>query len=154
VNPNSCSGLTGKNWDSLYNQIKEIVGENPEVVFSQKCGDGTTLTRNFIRKKFNKIVAGGDGTINEVANGFFEELLLGSNSGNDQSTPASPILKPINPEAVIALVPCGTRNVLAKSLDLPKGIVECCQRFVNGKPQDRCHCSGNSNSSICINTFK
>jgi diacylglycerol kinase family enzyme len=44
-------------------------------------------------------------------------------------------LKPINPEAVMALVPCGTRNVLAKSSDLPKRIVECCQRFVNGKPQ-------------------
>lgn len=35
----------------------------------------------------------------------------------------------------MALVPCGTRNVLAKSSDLPKRIVECCQRFVNGKPQ-------------------
>jgi diacylglycerol kinase (ATP) len=35
----------------------------------------------------------------------------------------------------MALVPSGTRNVLAKSLDLPEGIVECCQRFVNGKPQ-------------------
>lgn len=51
VNPNSCSGLTGKNWETLYNQIKEIFGENPEVAFSQKSGDGTTLTRNFLRKK-------------------------------------------------------------------------------------------------------
>jgi diacylglycerol kinase (ATP) len=77
VNPNSCSRLTGKSWDSLYNQIKEIFRENSEVVFSQKCGDGTTLTRNFLRKKFNKIVAlGGDGTINEGANGFFKGLLL------------------------------------------------------------------------------
>jgi hypothetical protein len=35
VNPNSCSGLTGKNWETLYNQIKEIFGENPEVAFSE-----------------------------------------------------------------------------------------------------------------------
>jgi diacylglycerol kinase (ATP) len=136
VNPNSCGGSTGKNWESLYNQIKEILGENPEVSFSQKSGDGTTLTRDFLRKGFKKIVAlGGDGTINEVANGFFEEITLGNNSSNNKTKPASPILKPINPEATMGLVPSGSRNVLAKSLDLPDGIVECCQRFVDAKPQ-------------------
>jgi diacylglycerol kinase (ATP) len=136
VNPNSCGGSTGKNWESLYNQIKEILDENPEVAFSQKSGDGTTLTRDFLRKGFKKIVAlGGDGTINEVANGFFEEITLGNNSSNNKTEPASPILKPINPEATMGLVPSGSRNVLAKSLDLPDGIVECCQRFVNAKPQ-------------------
>src|SRR5438128_12139660 len=92
VNPNSCGGSTGKNWESLYNQIKEIFGENPEVAFSQKSDDGTALTRDFLRKGFKKIVAlGGDGTINEVANGFFEEITLGNNSSNDKTTPASPI---------------------------------------------------------------
>jgi diacylglycerol kinase family enzyme len=136
VNPNSCGGSTGKNWESLYNQIKDIFGEKPEVAFSQKSGDGTTLTRDFLRMGFRKIVAlGGDGTINEVANGFFEEISLGNNSSNDKTTATSPILKPINPEAMMGLVPSGSRNVLAKSLDLPEGIVECCQRFVNAKPQ-------------------
>ena len=136
VNPNSCGGSTGKNWESLYNQIKEIFGENPQVALSQKSGDGTTLTREFLRKGFKKIVAlGGDGTINEVANGFFEEITLGNNNSNDKTRPASHILKPINPEAMIGLVPSGSRNVLARSLDLPKGIIECCQRFVNAKPR-------------------
>ena len=135
VNPNSCGGSTGKNWESLYNQIKEIFGENPEVALSQKSGDGTSLTRDFLRRGFKKIVAfGGDGTINEVANGFFEEIALRNNSSNDKTTPASSTLKPINPEAMMGLVPSGSRNVLAKSLDLPDGIVECCQRFVNAKP--------------------
>ncbi len=136
VNPNSCGGSTGNNWESLYNQIKEIFGENPQVVFSQKSGDGTTLTRDYLGKGFKKIVAlGGDGTINEVANGFFEEITLGNNTSNDKTAARSPILKPINPEATMGLVPAGTRNVIAKSLDLPDGIVECCQRFVNAKQQ-------------------
>ena len=46
VNPNSGGGATGKNWVSLYNQIKKILGENPKVAFSQASGDGTTLTRD------------------------------------------------------------------------------------------------------------
>ena len=136
VNPNSCGGSTGKNWENLYNQIKESFGENPEVAFSQKSGDGTILTRDFLRKGFKKIVAlGGDGTINEVANGFFEVITSVNNRSNDKTAPASPILKLINPEATMGLVPSGSRNVLTKSLNLPDGIIECCQRFVNGKPQ-------------------
>jgi diacylglycerol kinase (ATP) len=55
VNPNSCGGSTGKNWENLYNQIKEIFGENPMVAFSQKSADGTTLTRDFLRRGFKKV---------------------------------------------------------------------------------------------------
>ena len=33
----------------------------------------------------------------------------------------------------MAVVPCGTRNVLAKSLGLPEGVVECCRAFSLGK---------------------
>ena len=132
VNPNSCGGLTGKNWKELYSKIKDIFGENPYAVFSKKPGQGTFLTRDLLRKGFKEIVAlGGDGTINEVANGFFEEITLGNNSSNNKTKPSSPILKPINPEATMGLVPSGSRNVLAKSLDLPDGIFECCRRFVN-----------------------
>jgi diacylglycerol kinase family enzyme len=42
------------------------------------------------------------------------------------------VLKPVNPNAFMAIVPCGTRNVLAKSLDLPSQLEDCCQRIVNG----------------------
>ncbi len=125
VNPNSCSGLTGKNWDSLHAKMKGIFGSSIKVVFSKGPGDGTIAARNLLRKGFGRVVAiGGDGTINEVANGFFEES-AGVNGAS---------LKQINPDAVLGLVPCGTRNVLAKSLELPEGIIPCCQNFVGGLP--------------------
>jgi diacylglycerol kinase (ATP) len=122
VNPNSCSGLTGKNWDDLYSKIKGIFGDDITVAFSKRTGHGTILTRDFLRKGFPRVVAiGGDGTINEVANGFFEE------SGGIRKA-----LRPVNPDAVMGIVPCGTRNVLVKSLGLPAGVVECCRNFAGG----------------------
>jgi diacylglycerol kinase (ATP) len=134
VNPKSASGLTGKNWDSLHLMIKRLFGDNIQVAFTEKSGDGTRLTTNFIKKGFKKIVAiGGDGTINEVANGFFEEDIRihgneNNNNGNDSFLNQA-VLKPINSNVVMAVFPCGTRNVLVKSLDLPAEFGECCQNF-------------------------
>jgi diacylglycerol kinase (ATP) len=142
VNPNSASGLTGKNWDNLYVMIKRLFGDNSEIAFTKKSGDGTNLTRNFIKKGCKKIVAiGGDGTINEVANGFFEEdiQIHGSsseyNNKDNDTFLTQAIFKPINSAAVMAVFPCGTRNVLVKSLDLPADFAECCQNFDTYKQQ-------------------
>jgi diacylglycerol kinase (ATP) len=134
VNPKSASGLTGRNWDSLHLMIKRLFGDNIQVAFTEKSGDGTTLTTNFIKKGYKKIVAiGGDGTINEVANGFFEEDIgihgNENNSNGNNSFLNQAVLKPINSDVVMAVFPCGTRNVLVKSLDLPEEFAECCQNF-------------------------
>ena len=151
VNPSSCSGTTGKNWDTLYAQIKNILGESPKVAFTKKSGDGTILTREFLKNGFKNIVAiGGDGLINEVANGFFtctvkkervkdrkdNDITVSNHDGATKvhEVEIQHILEPVNPEAFMAVVPCGTRNVLARSLDLPSQLEDCCQRFVNGNP--------------------
>lgn len=143
VNPNSASGLTGKNWDNLHLMIKRLFGDNCEIAFTKKSGDGTNLTRNFIKKGYKKIVAiGGDGTINEVANGFFEEDIRihggGSSEYNNKDNDSfltQAVFKPINSAAVMAVFPCGTRNVLVKSLDLPADFAECCLNFETYKLQ-------------------
>ena len=157
VNPTSSGGSTGKDWDTQVIKIKETFGEEPEIVFTQKSGDGISLTRDLLKKGIKRIVAiGGDGTINEVANGFFIPLesrarrnnatainndnvdvgVYESSKNEDQNErpfPKSPVLKPINSEAIMGLLPSGTRNVLAKSLDFPEDIVQCCNNFVAGK---------------------
>lgn len=157
VNPTSSGGSTGNDWDTQFIKIKEAFGEEPEIVFTQKSGDGTSLTRDLLKKGFERIVAiGGDGTINEVANGFFiplegrarrknatainnDNIDVGVHESskdedqNERPFPKSPILKPINSEAIMGLLPSGTRNVLAKSLDFPEDIVQCCSNFVVGK---------------------
>src|ERR687898_346400 len=135
VNPNSSSGVTGKGWEDLYSEIKNVLGRNLEVALTKKPGDGTTLTRQFLKQGFKKVVAiGGDGTLNEVANGFFEEP-VGIHSNLINGPVGSASLKPINPDAIMGVVPAGTRNVLAKSLGLPEGIANCCKTFQLGKPK-------------------
>lgn len=130
VNPNSSSGLTAKNWDQLYEKIKRILGNSRiEVAFSKKSGHATDLTRSYLRRGFSNVYAvGGDGTINEVANGFFDGS-IGILNGAVRT--GRPRLKPINPEAKLGIVPCGTRNVLAKSLKLPEDVVECCKSMAS-----------------------
>ncbi|MBA2267944.1 MAG: acylglycerol kinase family protein, partial [Nitrosopumilus sp.] len=71
VNPNSSGGQTGKNWDSLYDILKKYFGEDIEYIFTKKADDGTTLTREYLEKGYDNIIPiGGDGMLNEVANGF------------------------------------------------------------------------------------
>ena len=134
VNPNSSSGLTGKGWNELYTEIKKALGIRVKVALTKKPGDGTVLARKFLKQGFKKVVAiGGDGTLNEVANGFFEDPVGIHSNKIDKSVAGSPPLKPINPDAIMGVVPAGTRNVLAKSLELPEGIANCCKAFRLGK---------------------
>src|SRR5215211_7654516 len=52
VNPNSSSGVTGKGWDELYSEIKNVLGTNLEVALTKKAGDGSALTRQFLKQGF------------------------------------------------------------------------------------------------------
>ena len=119
LNPNSQGGATGKNWNETYEKIKEFLPKQHRIIFTKKADDGTLVTRKLLRKGYSNITAvGGDGTINEVANGFFD-IRPKNTSAIDYSKfkPASK-LNPINAKGVFWIVPSGSRNVLAASLGL------------------------------------
>jgi len=132
VNPNSSGGQTGKNWDSLHAVLKKYFGEDIEYIFTKKADDGTILTREYLEKGYNNIIPiGGDGMINEVANGFFKiRIDKGFNLENikDNKNPSKFVhLDVTNSEAILTVLPGGTRNILVKSLGLPSEIEECCK---------------------------
>ena len=120
LNPNSQGGNTGKNWDETYSKIKEFLPIKHQIIFTKKANEGTLITRKFLKEGYKNIVAvGGDGTINEVANGFFNNRSSRNNSVTRSSgfKPKSH-LKLVNPDAVLHIIPSGSRNVLAASLRL------------------------------------
>lgn len=104
VNPASANGSTGRLWEKLAGVIERDLPEF-EVAFTEAANHASELTREALRDGFEMVVSvGGDGTINEVVNGFFESGAA------------------INPEAVLGVVSRGTGSDFIKTLGIPKEI--------------------------------
>ncbi|MBN8232333.1 YegS/Rv2252/BmrU family lipid kinase [Corallococcus macrosporus] len=90
VNPRSANGQTGKRWVEISAQVGKVLGEFGHG-FTSGGMDAARLARQAIDDGYECIVAvGGDGTLNEVTNGFFRDG------------------KVINPQAALGLLPRGT----------------------------------------------
>lgn len=123
INPNSQGGNTGKNWIDTYRNVRKFLPRHHKIIFTKKANDGISMTRKLLRKGYKNIVAvGGDGSINEVANGFFD--FDSQQTRNSIEFRLDPSLKLINPKGILHVVPSGSRNVLARSLELKHQGVE------------------------------
>jgi len=97
VNPKSANGATGRKWAELAARIARHL-PNFGVEFTQGPLDAVGLAQKALKGGYDCIVAvGGDGTINEVTNGFFEQGAA------------------INPSAALGVLPRGTGGDFRKS---------------------------------------
>ena len=119
VNPASANGSTGKLWDTLEQAIGNEIGK-VDASFTTAANHATGLAREALDDGFEMIVAvGGDGTVNEVVNGFFD-------SG-----------APVNPDAVLGVISRGTGSDFIKTMNLPREIEEAA-RVLKGRAVKRC----------------
>jgi len=107
VNPKSASGSTRDKWSATASEIRAHFGPF-SVAFTKGPGDGIDIAERSARSGRRFIIAcGGDGTINEVANGILrsgEDAELGilpSGTGGDLRRTLG--LPPTNREAAVAL---------------------------------------------------
>lgn len=101
VNPNAGSGRGKKDWVDI---SSSLVRENIpfSVKFTEKRGHAISLTLEGISGGFRKIIiVGGDGTLNEVVNGAFMNLVC----------PATDIL--------LGVIPVGTGNDWGRMFGIP-----------------------------------
>lgn len=92
-------------WPTIAKEF-EIAGLDYEVSETIAPGDATIKTRAALESGVELIVvAGGDGTLSEVAEGFFQF------SGNLDNPPS-----PINSSATLAILPAGTGDDFARGL--------------------------------------
>lgn len=101
VNPRSQGGRLGARWTELQDVIARAFPFDEAI--TESAGDATRLAREALRAGAERVVAiGGDGTINEVVNGFFDDEGIA-----------------IAPEAVFGVIPFGTGGDFRKTFDLP-----------------------------------
>lgn len=104
VNPQSQSGALGRKWPEVSRVLRREL-DGFEHVMTAGPRDATRLTREALAAGADTVVAiGGDGTIHEVANGFFED-----------SDPA----RPVRPGAALAVLPYGTGGDFRKTAGMP-----------------------------------
>jgi diacylglycerol kinase (ATP) len=101
VNPESAKGMTRRRWTHIREGIRHFITEF-RYEFTEKPLHAIEIARSAIRDGTELVIGvGGDGTMNEIANGFFDGARL------------------INPDAALGIVPSGTGCDLTRSLRIP-----------------------------------
>lgn len=101
VNPSAAMGSVRRKWPEIEALARDRLGSF-QSLFTTGPGDATRLARSALMDGAELVVCvGGDGTLNEVVNGFMGER--GS----------------IRPEAILGFIPCGTGCDFIRTVPIP-----------------------------------
>lgn len=104
VNPLSARGKTEIRWQTLKEIFKYYFKEY-RYIFTERPLQATEMARQFLKEGFDLIIGvGGDGTLNEITNGYFRK--------DSQQV--------INEEASLGIVPSGTGSDFIRFLKIPR----------------------------------
>ena len=104
VNPHAGNGSTGKAWPRIETMAADLLGPF-ETCVTGGPGDATRITREHLMKGVDRVICvGGDGTLNEVVNGFLDE--------ND----------PLRKDVVLGFLPNGTGCDFCRTMPIPTGL--------------------------------
>jgi YegS/Rv2252/BmrU family lipid kinase len=145
---NNAAAKARRSWPNIKKQL-DSAGLKFDTYETKEPGDATVKTREALRNGMTTIaVVGGDGTLSEVAEGFF--------SFSDDLD-VSPIV--INPNAKLALFPAGTGDDFARGLRRKRSSLQSwvdtfiSQSEVNVRSVDVLYgrCNDFQNAFICLN---
>lgn len=116
INPASAAGRTGKQQNAIIDKIDQILGKQYSICITQKPFEARTDANRAIMDGCKLIIAvGGDGTINEIVNGFFSDGKI------------------INPECSLGIINSSTSGGFVQSMGLPPTIEDQLKTIRSGK---------------------
>ena len=114
LNPVAGGGRLRRDWPEIGVMLKDAFGEI-ELRETQACGDGPTLAMDLAATGCGLVIAaGGDGTVNEVADGLIKAAAEGH-------------------RAALGMIPCGTGTDFARGLGLPDSHEVAVRRIAQSK---------------------
>lgn len=116
VNPRSAGGRTARRWPEIARALEARLG--PFTTRFTEANGATAPARALLREGFDFLIAaGGDGTVNEVANAFLE---------NDRA---------IFPAARLGILPLGTGGDFRRALGIEPGLNAALETLAAGVPR-------------------
>ena len=113
VNPAAGAGKTAKKWPQIMSLLKSI-GLDFEHEVTEAPGHAIELAKSAAKKGYELVVSvGGDGTINEIVNGLHDADSLNN--------------------VMVGIVNTGTGADYIRTLGIPRGYKEACQRLASPK---------------------
>jgi diacylglycerol kinase (ATP) len=117
VNPYSACGQTEKRWETIKAAIRSHFREF-KYIFTEKPRQATEIARELLKQGFDLLIGvGGDGTLNEISNGFFS-----AQSG-----------RVINGDAAVGIIPSGTGSDFIRFMKVPREFEKSAARIKNSQ---------------------
>lgn len=117
VNPYAGNRRAGKHWPQVELRLREFFPDM-QAHLTTRPQEATEVARQSLAEGFDLILAmGGDGTVNEVINGFFD---------GDRA---------VAPQAMLGFIPIGTGTDFVRSLGLPHDPLAAVERISSGVPR-------------------
>ena len=90
-------------WEQVNNHVQDDSSAHRKIKLTKWVGQSVSLARDAVKSGCDMVVAvGGDGTVNEVLNGIFENNA------------------PINKDVILGVIPLGSGCDFARGLGIPK----------------------------------
>jgi diacylglycerol kinase (ATP) len=107
INPSAGGKNITAHWNNVLLPLIKKQFRNSDHTFTKKSGQASVLTTAALKQGYQRIICvGGDGTLNEVVNGFFENNKL------------------INPRAALGIIPSGSGGDFVRSLGIKHDIIK------------------------------